>query len=101
MKIWVLSTCVPDDPEPCWPRVFTSVEEADNAFEQVMRGEWERAEPNDEDGNKRDFPDDPFDAHEELKDILGSSWGQWEITEHEVKVPLLATLIVMLTFWRK
>lgn len=90
MKIWILCTTVPNDPEPCWPQVFTSEAAADAAFETAMRGEWEAAGIEDEHGNKLPFPGDPEEAHDQIKDhylYCGSElWGQWEITAHEIDV---------------
>ncbi len=39
IKIWVLSTCIPDQPTPCWPDVFGSADAAQKAFDDAMRAD--------------------------------------------------------------
>jgi hypothetical protein len=82
MKVWVLSTCVPGDSEPCWPRVFTSETEAYDAFEQSIRSEWQNCRCDDETGEPLPFPDDVNDAHDKLAE--NPDWGQWEVTCHDI-----------------
>jgi hypothetical protein len=84
MKIWVLSTCIPDENEPCMPQVFISEEAAEAGFAEAMRGEWQvYGEWNDT--GVEPFPDDPHVAH----DIMAKTpeWGRWEITHHNIETP--------------
>lgn len=48
IQVWVLSTCIPDDNEPCIPTVFGSAAAADKAFAEMMQAEWESNAPEDE-----------------------------------------------------
>jgi hypothetical protein len=83
MKVWVLSTCIPDENEPCLPHVFASQAEADAALAQAMRDEWESNKPEDEETcEPLPFPDDPQEAHDRLSE--NPDWGQYEITAHEI-----------------
>lgn len=85
MKIWILCHGdTSDDPEPSWPQVFTTEAAADAAFEKEMREEWDRAPPENDVGVALDFPADAVEAHEMMVEYHGSSWGQWEITPHEI-----------------
>lgn len=101
ITVFALSTCVPDDPEPCWPSLFLTNEEADKAFKENMQREWELAGIEDEEtGEKLPFPDDANEAHDQLKayhlEHSTELWGQWEITPHTIEVPILGKLVAML-----
>lgn len=84
MKIWILSTCIPEDCRPCAPEVFTDEDDAMRRFEHLMRAEWASNAPSDEDGAPFAFPDgDPEEAHNVMADA-NEGWGQWELTWHEI-----------------
>jgi hypothetical protein len=92
MKIWVLSTCIPDETDPMVPDVFGSEAEAIAHFDLMMRGEWETIQPEDEDGEPVDYPETPQEAHDIMDDYrqgfetdnLSEKWGRWALTTHEV-----------------
>lgn len=85
MKVWVLSTCVPNESEPCMPQVFTSEEKAEAAFEQTMRDEWASYE--DWNGFQNPvWPGDPRKA-QDIMSKASESWGRWEITAHNIDPP--------------
>ena len=87
VKVWVLSTCIPEDPQPCWPEVFGSFAEAQAAFKEAMTSEWESNGPRDEEtGALEPMPADMDQAHDRLSEYCGDEWGRWEITTHEIEV---------------
>jgi hypothetical protein len=81
MRVWVITTCVPGEPEPCWPSVYSTKEKAEAAFDRLMRAEWSGGrQPEDDEGNLESYPDgDAHAAHARLADYHGETWGQWEI----------------------
>lgn len=93
--IWILSTTLPGDPMPCWPRAFGTLAEAQAAFLEAMENEWPINGPSDEDtGDVPPFPttDDGKPDAEEAHDLMvendaSSEWGRWEITSHDIDVP--------------
>lgn len=88
--IWVLSTCNPDDSEPCWPQVFGTEAEAQAAFRDAMRGEWETNGPRDDDTDELlPMPDDMDEAHDAIAEAAGADWGRWQITSHVVDIPAI------------
>lgn len=87
VKIWVLSTCVPDENEPCWPQVYASEEAAQKGFREAMESEWRSNGPEDEEtGERLPFPDDPDEAHERIAELQDAEWGRWELTSHEIEI---------------
>lgn len=93
MKVWVLSTCIPDENEPCLPSVFATQEAADTQFAEFMRSEWEHNGAEDEDGKRKPFPDDPNEAHDIMSEN-NPDWGRYEISCHEIEAqfpPILIT----------
>jgi hypothetical protein len=85
MKVWVLSTCLPGENEPCMPQVLVSQEEADAAFATAMDGEWAANTPFDCDGHPLPYPGDPHKAHAKMAE--DAEWGRWEITTHNIDLP--------------
>lgn len=101
-KIWVLSTCAPGSDEPCLPEVFTSAEAADARFAEWMQEEWEHFGAEDAgSGERAPFPADPLQAHEimlSLNDMEDKRrFGGWEITTHEMDVPIPQALRDLVT----
>lgn len=87
-KIWVLSTCVPGSRRPSMPHTFGTEAEARAAFDEFMRAEWEYHAPVDDDDERLPFPDgDPAEANR-LMSSQGYMWGEWDLTSHEVEVPI-------------
>ena len=81
ITVWVLSTCIPEENEPCLPTVYGSAEAARQGFDEMMRGEWAANQPEDEEScEPLPYPGDPEKAHEVLS--KNPSWGRWEITTH-------------------
>lgn len=96
VNVWVLSTTVPGDSDPCWPYVYGSQADADKGFAEMMQREWETNQPEDEEtSEKLPFPDDPNEAHEVLKTYRGPEWGRWMITKNEVEVPDLEVTVTV------
>lgn len=93
MKIWVLSTCIPDETDPMVPDVFGSEAEAIAHFDLMMRAEWETIQPEDEDGTLLEYPGTPQEAHDIMdeyraqyeRDSHSEIWGRWALTTHEVE----------------
>lgn len=85
-KIFVLSTCIPEDCKPCFPTVFTSPEAARAGFEEVMREEWQNNAPYGDDGEPLPFPDSPEEANAAMADA-GDMWGEYELTPYEIELP--------------
>ena len=85
MKVWVIVTCVPGEPEPCWPSVYSTEEKAESASDMAMRAEWASNSPEDsETGDPLPYPDDAVEAHAQLVELLGPEWGRWEICPVEM-----------------
>ena len=84
--VWVLSSCVPDSPDPVYPSVYGSEDAARAGYDQTMRAEWETQQPEDEETcEPLPYPDDPDEANR----ILGENnpeWGRWELTSHKVDI---------------
>lgn len=84
MRIWVLSTCIPDENEPCLPSVFATEVEAEAEFTRIMRGEWDSfTDWNGDDGPTK-WPGDPRLA-QDIMAKASPTWGRWEITEHNIE----------------
>lgn len=85
IKVWVLSTCVPGENEPCLPNVFASEAEAMAGFDEYMRDEWKANEPGDDETcQPLPYPGDAVTAHEILS--RNPAWGRWEITAHTIEI---------------
>jgi hypothetical protein len=85
--VWVLSTCVPGNTDPCWPQIFGSETAVRSAYRKAMESEWAINGPEDEiTGERLPFPDDADDAHERIAEVQGTDWGRWELTRHEIDV---------------
>jgi hypothetical protein len=87
-RIWVLSTCIPQESRPCFPEVFPDEAEALARFDEAMRAEWEHNGPyDDETGEKLPYPDSPEEAVAAIAaDNTDGSWGQWELTSHVIEI---------------
>lgn len=103
INVWVLSTCVPGESEPCLPSVFSTYAEAEAEAEKMMRSEWQYNGPEDEETNEKlPYPEGGWEeAHEAIKEATSDGdplWGQWEITSHEVEIepPPLPPLTLIL-----
>ncbi|WP_439398549.1 hypothetical protein ACRQ5Q_14670 [Bradyrhizobium sp. PMVTL-01] len=94
VTVHVLSTCIPDENEPCLPSVFGTLAEAETQFAEFMRSEWEHNAPDDGDG-KPPFPDDPNEAHDKMSEN-NPDWGRYEISTHRVDVPIVGKMLAML-----
>lgn len=91
IKVWVVSTCVPGETEPCIPSVFVTETAADAYLNQMMADEWEANGPENDDGSNKPCPADWREAmriiHEEKNlGTVDEKWGQWEITSHEIEI---------------
>jgi hypothetical protein len=86
IKVWVISTCVPDENTPCLPEVLGSLDAAKAKFDELMRAEWEANQPEDEQTSEPlPYPGDASKAHEIL--AKNPRWGHWQITGHEIEIP--------------
>ena len=88
MKIWVLSSCNPDECRPCWPGVFLDEDSARKAFAQAMQDEWKYHAPLDDDSQPLPFPvDQNGDPCPHLANTMmandGDRWGEWMLTCHD------------------
>lgn len=91
MKItfWVLSTCIPERGEkPCHPQVFGSLTDAEAAADAALREEWTIHGLFDEEtGDLLPYPGNWREAHNAIAKSIGDgSWGEWEITTHEIEI---------------
>ena len=99
ISVWVLSSCVPDSPDPVYPSVYGREAAARAGYDQTMRSEWETQQPEDEKTcEPLPYPDDPDEANR----ILGENnpeWGRWsclakvDIEAGDVSYQLLRDLI--------
>ena len=85
MKVFVVSTCIPEPgAEPCLPYVFASEEAAEALADEKMRREWDHHHDMQSD-TPLPYPGDWRTAQEMiLEQITDGSWGPWQITSHEV-----------------
>lgn len=88
IKIWVLSTTIPDDGEPCHPELFCSEEAALAGFKERMDEEWKTQAPEDDAANPLPMPDDPYEAHDAIAKWAGPEWGEYKLTVHDVEIAL-------------
>lgn len=92
VRVWVLSTCVPSENDPCFPIVCGSEEEAEAEAIKALRAEWETHKPEDGAGDPRPFPTDQCrapdwrEAEMILAAWLGRDWGRYELTSHQIEV---------------
>jgi len=86
VTVWVVSTCVPDEPDPCLPHVFGTAEAAQAHFAEMIKNEWDASPACDDDGEPVPMPEDSVDAHEALCRYWGHEFGRWEITSHTVEI---------------
>jgi len=89
VKVWIVNTCVPGEPEPCLPAVFGTLAEAEAYADEMLRAEWDSAGPeNDECTERAPYPGDWREAHERMVEYHAGEWGQWELTgPHEIEIP--------------
>lgn len=90
MKIWTVTSCIPDERDPCIPSVFLSEADALAYLDEVMRGEWETNAPHDDEtGEEMTYPDDWQEAHDLMADNdPDESWGKWLLSEHDCADPV-------------
>lgn len=63
--------------------------EAQAAFRDAMRGEWETNGPRDDDTDELlPMPNDLDEAHDAIAEAAGADWGRWQITSHVVEPPI-------------
>jgi hypothetical protein len=94
VRVWVVSTTIPDSQDPCLPAVFWSEREAEAYADEMLRGEWNAADISDDDsGALAPYPGDWREAQELLIKFHGDgSWGTWQITAHEVEYQRTSTI---------
>ncbi|MCW5697351.1 MAG: hypothetical protein KIS96_11550 [Bauldia sp.] len=87
-ELWVVSTCVPGEAEPCFPSVFTTYAAAEAYADEMLRAEWDANQPEDDEGNVLPYPGNWLAAVEHLAAENPGTWGKWEITgPHRVEAP--------------
>jgi hypothetical protein len=64
--VYVLSTCVPQEVEPCFPQVFGDEKSALDAMDAAVRAEWVIADPHDDAGEPLAYPGDPVEPCDHL-----------------------------------
>jgi hypothetical protein len=87
VTVWVVSTCIPDENEPCMPNVFGTEKEAQAYLASMINDEWEANPVEDDDSTLVPMPEDPVETEEALAGYLGPEYGRWEITSHTVEIP--------------
>jgi hypothetical protein len=96
MTVWVLATCIPGEPEPCQPNVYGSRAAAEAGFDEMMRAEWDSNTPENDVMEPLPYPTldeegrigDPDAAQDALKEWLGNEWGRWQLTSHQIEMPV-------------
>ena len=103
MMIYVVSTCIPDRGEkPCQPNVFATLAEAESFADQMLRNEWDTAALEDDDGNALPYPGDWREANDAIAASYDDgSWGEWDLTSHEVPGPAHDALAQMRAYVEK
>lgn len=94
ITVWVVSTCIPGEPEPSLPAVFGTDAAAEAYADEMMRGEWDSNGPRDEETDELlPYPGDWWEAQDQIvayQTEVGSDeddiWGRWEITSHQVEI---------------
>ncbi len=90
MKIWIISSCIPEDGIPAIPEIFTDEGSATKRFDDIMRIEWEtQAIESDDCDSLLPYPADGAEtAHNIIVESNADSdvvWGQYCITSHELE----------------
>ncbi len=90
MKVWIVSTCIPDRGEkPCIPDAFATEAEAEAFADKMLREEWDSHAPQDDEGEPLPYPGDWRAANDAIAaDHDDGSWGEWQITAHEISLPV-------------
>lgn len=100
ITVWIVSTCVPGEAEPCQLCVFATEAEANAYADNMLRNEWDENGPeDDETGERKPYPGDWREAQTGIVEwlrgihVFGSvgdhtddEWGEWQITSHEVEI---------------
>lgn len=93
MKIWVLSTCIPGDRQPCFPQVFLKEDAAEDAAERAILEEWSwrifliRPPIDYRETKRRARPVVNWQSAQEIMmnlDDEEARYGAWEITVHHL-----------------
>lgn len=86
MKVWTVSTCIPDERDPVIPEVFATEAEAIAFLERTMREEWEINAPEDEEtGEPLPYPGCWLKAHDAMADNdPDEAWGRYTLACHEI-----------------
>lgn len=88
LKVWVVSTVVPNSLDPCVPEVLPTREAAEAHLGERLREEWEYHGDCDDAGERLPYPGDWRQALAAMsKDPL---WGRWELTSHNVPASAVA-----------
>lgn len=96
ITVWVVATCIPERGEkPCMPNVFGTEAEAEAYADQMLRAEWETNGVDDfETGESLPYPGDWREANDLIAaEYDDGSWGEWEITSHEIEIGSLAVIL--------
>lgn len=94
IKVWVLSTCIPDENSPVFPSVFADFSAAEAYAEERLKEEWASRAPCDDEGEPLPYPGDWKKANDHLS-AESPEWGQWEMTTHEIEVALPHIAIIV------
>jgi hypothetical protein len=96
IHIFVVTTCIPERGEkPCLPSVFGTEAKAIEYLEEMLQEEWRsHAEWNEEGTELLPYPGNWQEANDALaKFYSDGSWGQWQLTSHEVDLGNLAIVL--------
>jgi hypothetical protein len=91
MKIWIVTTCIPEPGEgPCIPSPFATEAEAEAYADKMMRDEWASHGPeNERTGKRKRYPGDWREAQDIIAEHFSDgSWGTWQVTCHDVPDPV-------------
>lgn len=87
-KIWVLSTCLPEEFAPCLPHVFGSISDAEAGATRLLMEDWEHCAPCGDDGEKVPWPGDWTEAANAMVEAGQGTYSPWELSAHDVEVPV-------------
>ena len=96
ITVFVVTTCIPERGEkPCLPSVFGTEAKAIEYLEEMLQEEWRsHAEWNEEGTELLPYPGNWQEANDALaKFYSDGSWGQWQLTSHEIDLGQLAIIM--------
>lgn len=95
IKVYVVQTCIPERGEkPLFPSVFATPKAAEAYADARLREEWDAAGLCDDNGDALPYPGNWREANRAIAaEISDGSWGEWELTVHEIDLGPLAVVM--------